>query len=83
MLEEETIVLGTDGGGTIQEFENGEWIPRLRNRVTSLGKELFGKGADYTFPLDLLVNELEGTCVDIIIQYVCVRVISHIISPFT
>lgn len=60
LLEEETIVLGTDGGGTIQEFENGEWIPRLRNRVASLGKELFGKGADYTFPLDLIVRELEG-----------------------
>ena len=62
LLEEETIVLGTDGGGTIQEFENGEWIPRLRNRVASLGKELFGKGADYTFPLDLIVRELEGMC---------------------
>jgi hypothetical protein len=36
----------------------------LRNRVTSLGKELFGKGADYTFPMDLIVRELEGMTID-------------------
>ena len=59
MLEDEEIVFGS-GAGNVQQFENGEWIPRLRNRVTSLGKELFGKGADYTFPLDLIVRELEG-----------------------
>lgn len=59
MLEDEEIVFGS-GAGNVQQFENGEWIPRLRNRVTSLGKELFGKGADYTYPLDLIVRELEG-----------------------
>jgi len=61
MLEEETIVHGAgNGGDALPKFENGEWIPRLRNRVAALGKELFGKGADYTFPLDLVVRELEG-----------------------
>ncbi len=61
MIKEEVIAFGEqEAGGSIQKFENGEWIPRLRNRVTSLGQELFGKGADYTFPLDLIVRELEG-----------------------
>lgn len=61
MLAEELIVYGEgDAGDTLPKFENGEWIPRLRNRVAALGKELFGKGADYTFPLDLIVRELEG-----------------------
>lgn len=61
MLEDETIAFG-DGAGAndMQKFENGEWIPRLRNRIAALGKELFGKGADYTFPLDLIVGDLEG-----------------------
>jgi len=81
MLEEETIVFGSSGNN-IQLFEAGEWIPRLRNRVTLLGKELFGKGADYTFPLDLLVNELEGTCFDIRIYFVCcIHIPCLIISP--
>lgn len=61
MLEEETIFYGVESSNTtLPQFENGEWITRLRNRVTALGKELYGKGADYTFPLDLIVTELEG-----------------------
>ncbi|KAL7539306.1 hypothetical protein ACHAXR_009165, partial [Thalassiosira sp. AJA248-18] len=58
LLEEETIVFG--GGEEMKKFENGEWIPRLKNRVAALGRELYGKGADYTFPLDAIVRELEG-----------------------
>jgi hypothetical protein len=42
------------------QFDNGSWIPRLKARVTELGKTLYGKGADYTFPLDLLLEQLEG-----------------------
>ena len=61
MLEEETIMYGVaSSNDAVQQFENGEWIIRLRNRVASLGKELYGKGADYTFPLDLIVTQLEG-----------------------
>lgn len=59
-LEEETVMLSGDYGNNLQSFDNGEWIPRLRNRVTALGKELYGKGADYTVPLDLIVQALEG-----------------------
>ena len=59
-LEEETVMQSGDYGNNLQSFDNGEWIPRLRNRVAALGKELYGKGADYTVPLDLIVQALEG-----------------------
>jgi hypothetical protein len=66
LFEEEAIVYSDGTANDLQIFETGEWIPRLRNRVTTLGKELFGKGADYTFPIDLVVRELEGTTVDVL-----------------
>ena len=49
-----------DGAEPICMFENGEWITNLKYRVTSLGKELLGKAADYTFPLDFIAECLEG-----------------------
>ena len=66
LFEEAAIVHGEDAGGNLQKFDCGEWIPRLRSRVAGIGKELLGKGADYTFPLDFIVEELEGkkTCND-------------------
>lgn len=64
LLEEEAIAYGDEAANDLQMFETGEWLHRLRNRVTSLGKELFGKGADYTFPMDLIVRELEGMTID-------------------
>jgi nuclear pore complex protein Nup155 len=59
-LEDETVMQSGDYGNNLQSFDDGEWIPRLRNRVSTLGKELYGKGADYTVPLDLIVQALEG-----------------------
>eukprot|EP00984_Skeletonema_dohrnii_P038704 scaffold42248_cov150-Skeletonema_dohrnii-CCMP3373.AAC.1 len=59
-FEEKTVMQSGDYGNDLQSFDNGEWIPRLRNRVTALGRELYGKGADYTVPLDLIVQALEG-----------------------
>ena len=59
-LEEETVMQSGDYGNNLQSFDNGEWMPRLRNRVSTLGKELYDKGADYTVPLDLIVQALEG-----------------------
>jgi len=61
LLRDEVIFYGNDTANELQTYDTGEWIPRLRNRVTALGKELYGKGADYTFPIDLIVRELEGT----------------------
>jgi len=59
-LEEETVMQSGDYGNDLQSFDNGEWMTRLRSRVATLGKELYGKGADYTVPLDLIVQALEG-----------------------
>merc|ERR1712060_483551 len=39
---------------------DGAWIGGLRNRVATIGKELVGNGANYTFPVDLIVRSLEG-----------------------
>jgi nuclear pore complex protein Nup155 len=63
MLEEEDVVLDANAGGAhsnLPLYEDGDWIPKLKNRVISLGKDLYGQGADYTFPLDLIVKTLEG-----------------------
>uniref|UniRef100_A0A7R9Z0R8 Nucleoporin Nup133/Nup155-like C-terminal domain-containing protein n=1 Tax=Pseudictyota dubia TaxID=2749911 RepID=A0A7R9Z0R8_9STRA len=62
MVEENCQLLTDEWTGNTSPmlFEDGTWIPRLRDRVTSLGKELYGKGADYTFPIELLIECLEG-----------------------
>jgi len=63
MLEEEDVVLDANAGGAhtnLLLYEDGDWIPKLKNRVISLGKDLYGQGADYTFPLQLIVKTLEG-----------------------
>jgi len=63
MLEEEDIVLDGSAGSSFANlplFEDGGWIPKLKDRVLELGKDLYGQGADYTFPLDLIVRTLEG-----------------------
>ena len=47
---------GVEGG-----FDDGSWIPILKNRVVEVGRNHFGKGStDYIVPLDMLVFELEG-----------------------
>ena len=66
MLEEEDIVLDESAGSAYAKlplFEDGGWVPKLKDRVLGLGKDLYGQGADYTFPLDLIVRTLEGKCV--------------------
>jgi len=42
------------------EFESGEWIRPLKEKVIYLGKQLWGKGSDYTFPLLHIIPVLEG-----------------------
>merc|ERR1712194_798917 len=58
LMPEETIAFGNGSADMLHNFDSGEWIPRLRNCVTALGKELFGKGSDYTFPVDLIGKDL-------------------------
>lgn len=57
---EEDIVFGENLDNNLKQFDNGSWVPRLKATVTELGKNLYGKGADYTFPVDFLLETLEG-----------------------
>ena len=41
-------------------FESGNWMRKLEGRIVPLGKEMYGKGADYVFPVDFIVSCLEG-----------------------
>ena len=41
-------------------FEDGMWRQKLESRIISLGKELYGTGADFVFPLDFIAECLEG-----------------------
>lgn len=47
-------------GGQLTLFERAEWKESVAQRVVSLGKELFGTGADYVFPVNFLLSSLEG-----------------------
>lgn len=65
MLEEVDIVLSDtdvtcEQGVPLKVFEDGKWIPSLKNRVVSLGKELNDRGVDYAFPLEFIAECLEG-----------------------
>ena len=41
-------------------FEDGLWRQKLERRIVSLGRELYGKGKDFVFPLDFIAECLEG-----------------------
>lgn len=60
LFETSDVLIGEDPNGQCEKFDSGEWIARLKNRVSTLGKELYNTGTSFTFPLDFLVMELEG-----------------------
>jgi hypothetical protein len=51
------------------EFESGEWIRPLKEKVIYLGKQLWGKGSDYTFPLLHIIPVLEGLLQHVFLQF--------------
>jgi hypothetical protein len=59
-IVQEEIIFGETADDNVGQFDDGSWIPRLKATVTGLGKKLYGKGADYTFPTDLLLETFEG-----------------------
>jgi nuclear pore complex protein Nup155 len=61
LLENPVITL-LDEGTSAEEtlFESGSWMKRLESRVRRLGKEVYGTGADYVFPVDFIASCLEG-----------------------
>jgi len=56
-IHDQSIVEKQDRGGT---FETGAWITSLKTAVITLGSELYGSGADHTFPVTLVLGELES-----------------------
>ena len=56
-IHERCLVVKQDDG---TKFEEGRWILPLKTKIVTLGNELYGSGADHTFPLLLLVGELES-----------------------
>jgi nuclear pore complex protein Nup155 len=60
LLNEQIVLLDNEQSSDILPlFEQGYWIDKLKLRFVSLGKELFGKGADYVCPVDFLAGLLE------------------------
>ena len=60
LTENEPVVLGDAGPDVSSKFEEGGWTANLKNRVASLGSDLYGRGANFAFPLDLVLGTLEG-----------------------
>jgi nuclear pore complex protein Nup155 len=61
LLEDSVVSLLNDGVSSHESlFENGGWMKRLEGRVVNLGREVFGHGADYVFPVDFILSNLEG-----------------------
>ena len=60
-MKEEIIILTDDrqSSGNLPLFEHGLWVDKLKLRVISLGKELFGNGANYVCPVHFLAARLE------------------------
>jgi nuclear pore complex protein Nup155 len=51
------------------EFDSGEWIRPLKEKIIYLGKQLWGKGSDYTFPLLHIIPVLEGQLQHVFLQF--------------
>ena len=62
LVEEEVTLIEQDMerqvASSLKWFEQGEWIPSLKGRIASLGKEL---NSNVTFPLAWIVDTLNGT----------------------
>ena len=48
-------------------FEAGEWMKRIEDCIISMGRELYGTGADYVFPIDFIINNLEGKSMGVVL----------------
>jgi len=58
-LRKGTPLEDIDTSGVEESFETGKWITNVKETVIKTGRELYGKGADYAFPLLLLTTKLE------------------------
>ncbi|GKY97539.1 hypothetical protein MPSEU_000712200 [Mayamaea pseudoterrestris] len=46
---------------SLRLFEDGDWSTHVETRIIGLGEELYGTGADFVFPVNYLLDVLEGT----------------------
>jgi nuclear pore complex protein Nup155 len=60
VVDESITLLAEGRTSSLPLFEDAEWMLTLQDRMVSLGKEVYGNGADYVFPIDFLVSTLEG-----------------------
>jgi nuclear pore complex protein Nup155 len=64
LLEDPAVSLLHEGISSDENlFESGGWMKRLEGRVVNLGREVFGHGADYVFPIDFILSNLEGKAI--------------------
>jgi nuclear pore complex protein Nup155 len=61
-LTEGDVQLLSDGDeeGLLPLFESCDWLEPLQTKVATLGRSLYGHGADYVCPIDFLAISLEG-----------------------
>ena len=76
MMEEENIILTdanvtSEDGDSLMLFEDGKWISSIKHRIISLGKELQGKGADFVFPVEFIIEQLEGKFSTTVLYVLC------------
>jgi nuclear pore complex protein Nup155 len=50
----------TEQSDSLRMFEDGFWEKPLIQRIVDLGKELYGTGANYVFPVDFILFSMEG-----------------------
>lgn len=53
-----TLITGNAKPGT-PVFENGDWAQQLEMKIVSLGRDMYGSGADFVFPAYYILNQLE------------------------
>ena len=60
---EDRVILLTDSQSADDDsdslFESGAWIVPLQEKIIKLARELYGTGADYTFPIDYILERLQ------------------------
>ncbi|KAL7580131.1 hypothetical protein ACA910_012889 [Epithemia clementina (nom. ined.)] len=54
-----THLSDTMEAGSVRLFEDGNWVVPVHDLVVRLGRELYGSGADYTFPVRFILEQLE------------------------
>ena len=59
LIERDDMSEGVDDK-SVNYFENSEWVTSLKNRIISLGKELYGNGFDCSFPHTFIIECMEG-----------------------